>query len=274
VAIRAAGIKGGEVPLNCGVSSQYLSALLLVGPYTYKGLDITVTQGPVSRPYIDMTVDVMMRLGVEVYREGYRKFKIPSKRIYRAGAYTVEPDCSQAGYFWAAAAVTGSEIKVKGITKHSRQGDLRFAALLESMGCRVVYETDGIAVTGGPLSAIEIDMGDMPDMVPTLAVVASFARGTTVIKNVAHLTAKESDRLAAVVRELSKMGIESKQSRTGLVIEGGIPHAAEIDTYADHRIAMSFAIAGLNTPGVSIADETCVEKSFPEFFAVLERLYR
>ncbi len=274
VTVHANGINGGSVALNCSISSQFLSALLLVAPYMRKDLEITVTHGPVSKPYIDMTVDVMMRLGVEVYREGYQTFKVPSGRIYKAGVYAVEPDCSQAGYFWAAAAVTGSEIKVRGISRTSRQGDLRFTELLDAMGCRIVDETDGITVIGGPLSAIDTDMADMPDMVPTLAVVAAFAKGKTVIKNVAHLKSKESDRLAAVVQELSKMGIETKQSRTGLIINGGVPHSAEIETYGDHRIAMSFAVAGLRTPGVFIKDEKCVEKSFPKFFAVLERLYR
>ena len=133
---------------------------------------------------------------------------------------------------------------------------------------------DGIEVIGAPLSGIEVDMGDMPDMVPTLAVVAAFARGDTVIKNVAHLKAKESDRLAAVSRELSRMGIITKESESGLVIRGGTPHGAEIATYEDHRIAMSFAVAGLKTPGVWIRNERCVDKSFPDFWSVLEGLCR
>jgi len=274
VEVKGGKVKGGSVALNCSTSSQFLSALLLIAPYTKEGLEINIIEGPVSRPYIDMTVDVMTRLGVKVTRDGYKRFKVGGEQTYKAGAYIVEPDCSQAGYFWAAAAVTGAEIKVKGISRSSRQGDLRFIHLLEAMGCRMEEETDGIKVCGGPLSAIETDMVDMPDMVPTLAVVAAFAKGTTVIKNVAHLKAKESDRLGAVAQELSKMGIKAETNDTDLIIRGGTSFGTEIDTYGDHRIAMSFSIAGLKVPGIFIRDEKCVEKSFPEFWTVLEGLYR
>ena len=273
VEIRGEKVKGGALSLKCKISSQYLSSLLLIAPYTQEGIEITVTEGPVSRPYVDMTVDIMTRLGIEVVRDGYKRFTIYGRQVYRSGSYMVEPDCSQAGYFWAAAAITGSRIKVKGIAKASRQGDVRFTEVLEAMGCRVFHEKDGIAVSGGSLSAVEVDMADMPDIVPTLAVVAAFAEGTTIIKNVAHLKAKESDRLAAVVNELSKMNIEASCTDTGLVIKGGMPCGAVIDTYGDHRIAMSFALAGLKVSGVFIKDERCVEKSFPDFWDVFERLY-
>ncbi len=141
------------------------------------------------------------------------------------------------------------------------------------MGCKIFHDKDGIAVSGGPISAVEVDMADMPDIVPTLAVVAAFAKGTTIIRNVAHLKAKESDRLTAVVNELSKMDIKASCTDTGLSINGGRPRGAVIDTYSDHRIAMSFALAGLRIPGIVIKDERCVEKSFPDFWNVLEKLY-
>jgi 3-phosphoshikimate 1-carboxyvinyltransferase len=220
-----------------------------------------------------MTVDVMQEFGVEVHRDGYHRFRVSGGQTYRAGSYVVEPDCSQAGYFWAAAAISGAKIKVKGITRKTRQGDVRFTELLEKMGCNILYETDGIAVLGGPLSAITADMADMPDLVPTLAVVASFAKGTTVIENVAHLKAKESDRLGSVVQELSKIGIQASCSHTGMMVTGGTPHGSEIDTYGDHRMAMSFSLIGLKVPGVSIKDEMCVEKSFPNFWDVFQELY-
>ena len=273
IEVRGGEITGGHIDLRCKTSSQFLSALLLVAPYTIKGIDITVTEGPVSRPYIDLTVDVMERLGVSVDRKGYSRFSIQGCQSYKAGDYDVEPDYSQAGYFWAAAAVSGARIKVVGTVKDSRQGDVRFTELLKSMGCMVEQGKGGIVVSGGALSAIEADMADMPDMVPTLAVVAAFAKGTTVIKNVGHLKAKESDRLAAVTNELTKMGITVQYSETGLAIKGGNPVGAVIDTYNDHRIAMSFAIAGLVVPGIIIRDEKCVEKSFPDFWKVFERLY-
>ena len=273
--VRVAGgtIRGGPVAIDCSTSSQYLSALLLTAPLLPEGLDIRVEQGPVSKPYIDMTVEVMKRMGVAVRRDGYERFRVDGRQTYLAGDYAVEPDCSQAGYFWAAAAICGSRIKVRGISAHTRQGDLRFTELLEAMGCRVFRETDGIAVEGGPLSAVEADMADMPDLVPTLAVVAAFARGTTVIRNVAHLKVKESDRLTATASELAKMGVAVECGSSGLKITGGGVRAAQIDTYDDHRMAMSFALAGLRVPGLIIRDPHCVAKSFPNYWRVFETLY-
>jgi len=273
VAIKGDTVNGGAVAINCRASSQYLSALLLIAPYAVRGLDIAVTEGPVSRPYVDMTVAVMADFGVAVNREGYHRFQVAGKQIYHAGAHVVEPDGSQAGYFWAAAAICGTEIKVKGVTEASHQGDVRFAKLLESMGCKMVAQPDGISICGGDLRAAEIDMNDMPDMVPTLAVVAAFAEGTTVIKNVSHLKSKESDRLTSVVNELVKMGVDARCSDDELIVTGGRPHGAEIETYGDHRIAMSFAVTGLVTPGIVIRGENCVEKSFPDFWNVFEGLY-
>lgn len=280
VAVPGGGIRGGSVSVRCGISSQFLSGLLLVGPCTQEGLEVAVSQGPVSKPYIDMTVAVMERLGIRLERNGYQRFNIPGRQRYRSGDYTVEPDISNAGYFWAAAAMAGGRVTVRGVGPDSRQGDIRLAALFEQMGCTVIQEAEGLAVSGTldsagrpRLSAIEVDMGDMPDMVPTLAVVAAFADGTTVIRNVAHLRAKESDRLAAVATELGKMGIAVRSGETELHIRGGHPHGAVIDTYDDHRIAMSFAAAGLAVPGVFIRDEGCVRKSFPGFWDVLEGLY-
>ncbi|MBR9980637.1 MAG: 3-phosphoshikimate 1-carboxyvinyltransferase [Desulfatitalea sp.] len=259
--------------IDCGTSSQYLSALLLAAPCLPGGLAIDVTRGPVSRPYIDMTVDIMGLFDVAVLRDGYTHFEVPGGQVYKAGDHAVEPDGSQAGYFWAAAAVTGNRVKVRGVTPASRQGDVGLAGVFGRMGCRVDHEPDGTAVTGGDLSAITVDMGNMPDMVPTLAVVAAFARGTTIIRNVAHLRAKESDRLAAVCQELAKMGIDTHCGPDDLQVHGGRPKGAEIHTYDDHRIAMSFAVAGLKVPGVIITGETCVSKSFPNFWEVFRELY-
>jgi len=273
VDVTGSRIIGGHVSINCETSSQYLSSLLLIAPYTEKGLDIHVTHGPVSKPYIDMTVDIVEQLGIQVSRDGYTYFQVPGNRTYKHGVYTVEPDCSQAGYFWAMAAVTQKRINVGHISRNSRQGDVRFVDVLEKMGCEVEHGEDGIAVTGRPLRAVTVDMSDMPDIVPTLAVVASFAEGTTRIKNVAHLKEKESDRLGSVALELKKMGIEATVHDTGLDIKGGAPHGAEIHTYNDHRIAMSFAVAGLVVSGVHIMDEHCVAKSFPNFWDVFEGLY-
>lgn len=272
--IVAGKARGGNVRLRCGLSSQYLSSLLLVAPYIDGGLAIEVVEGPVSKPYIDLTVDIMTRFGAAVERDGYLHFRVAGGQCYQKGDYRMEPDASQASYFWAAAALTGATIKVLGILPESRQGDIRFVEVLGSMGCSVFRDSEGIAVTGGPLSAVDVDMADMPDLVPTLAVVAAFAQGTTVIRNVAHLKEKESDRLSAVANELLKMGVTVARTDTGLAISGGRPSGAVIETYNDHRMAMSFAVAGLVTPGVVIANEGCVAKSFPDFWQVFENLYK
>ena len=266
--------KGGRTRIDCTTSSQYLSSLLLLAPCLEQGLIVDVDDHPVSKPYIDMTVDVMTACGIDVAHDGYRHFEIAGNQTYQYGDYAVEPDASQAGYFWAAAAITGSSVKVKDVTTASRQGDVGLADIFGRMGCRVDHGADGITVTGGRLKAVDVDMGHLPDMVPTLAVVAAFAEGTTIIRNVAHLKVKESDRLAAVAQELGKMGIAAHCGEDELRIEGGRPTAAVIDTYDDHRIAMSFGIAGLKVPGVSIENEGCVAKSFPDFWQVLGELYQ
>jgi 3-phosphoshikimate 1-carboxyvinyltransferase len=273
IKVPGGNITGDSVSINCEKSSQYLSSLLLLAPCTENGLEITVTGGLVSKPYVDLTIDIMSQFGIDVRRDGYQKFYVKGKQIYKAGSYVVESDCSQAGYFWGAAAITGADIKVKGITKNTRQGDLRFSEVLEKMGCTVIHDLDGIRVKGGSLSAVEADMADMPDMVPTLAVVAAFAKGKTVIKNVAHLKDKESDRLGSVAAELLKMGIDAKADDNGLIVTGGKPHGAQIETYNDHRMAMSFSLAGLKVPGIVIKDERCVDKSFPNFWEVFGNLY-
>ncbi|MGD2000909.1 MAG: 3-phosphoshikimate 1-carboxyvinyltransferase, partial [Desulfobacterales bacterium] len=274
IEVTGGGLKGGRVTIDCRISSQYLSALLMIAPFAKETVTITVSGGLVSRPYVDMTIAVMEGFGTTVQRNGYERFVVTGGQAYRAGNHAVEPDCSQAGYFWAAAAISGAGVTVAGTSKTSLQGDVRFTECLAAMGCRVLEDSDGIKVTGGPLTGVIVDMADMPDMVPTLAVVAAFARGTTVIENVAHLRAKESDRLGAVAAELTKMGIEADCTGSGLRIVGGNPQGAAIDTYNDHRIAMSFALAGLKVPGIKIKDETCVKKSFPNFWEVFNSLYR
>ncbi|HSO18993.1 MAG TPA: 3-phosphoshikimate 1-carboxyvinyltransferase, partial [Desulfosarcina sp.] len=272
ISVTGGKLTGGSVAIRCGVSSQYLSALLLTAPCTTEGMDIRVTEGPVSKPYIDMTLAVMERLGVSVDREGYNRFRVPGGQTYRAGQVTVETDASNASYFWAAAAVTGGEVTVRGIGRDSIQGDVKLSGVLARMGCRVADHPDGLTVTGGELAAIEVDMADMPDMVPTLAVVAAFAQGTTRIRNVGHLRAKECDRLTAVATELGRMGARVATTETDLTVTGGDLHGARIRTYDDHRMAMCFAVAGLAVPGVVIEDETCVRKSFPGFWEVFETL--
>jgi 3-phosphoshikimate 1-carboxyvinyltransferase len=273
VEVRGGGVNGGRAILNCALSSQFLSALLLIGPCTRDGIEIRVERGPVSRPYVDITLDTMAHFGIQTERREYEWFRVPAGQSYRSGSYRVEPDCSQAGYFWAAAAITGSTVEVRGTSLQSRQGDIRLAQILERMGCTVTSTASGVTVRGGALAAVDVDMGDIPDVVPTLAVAAAFARGRTTIRNVAHLKEKESNRLAAVCAELGKMGIESGYDEDMIWVQGGRPSGAAIDCHDDHRIAMSFAVAGLRTPGLTVLDDACVQKSFPNFWEVFEGLY-
>ncbi|MBM4285340.1 MAG: 3-phosphoshikimate 1-carboxyvinyltransferase [Deltaproteobacteria bacterium] len=266
------GLRGGRTRLSGATSSQYLSALLLVGPLAPQGVAVEVTGELVSRPYVDITLEVMGSFGISHYREGYRFFEVPGGQSYQAREYVIEADASSASYFWAAAALTGGRVTVANLTTESAQGDIDFLAVLARLGCQISSTDEGLTVMGGPLSGIEVDMANMPDMAPTLGVLAAFAQGETRITGVAHLKHKESDRLAAVARELGKMGIAAAETSDGLLIQGGQPRGAAIDTYQDHRIAMSFAVAGLKASGTVINDPECVAKSFPDFWEYFGRL--
>ena len=265
-------LRGGKATLSGQISSQYLSALLLVGPLTAQGVEIEITGNLVSRPYVDITLEVLKEFGISHYREEYQRFFVPGGQRYRSRLYDIEADASSASYFWAAAALTGGRVTVTNLNLESCQGDIDFLAVLARLGCRLTSAPEGLTVEGGPLKGIEMDMATMPDLVPTLAVLAAFAEGETIINGVAHLRHKESNRLAAVATELRKMGITAEETPDGLRIVGGTPHGAEIDTYGDHRLAMSFAVAGLKTEGVVIRDPDCVAKSFPDFWEYFEHL--
>jgi len=267
------GLTGGRTQLSGGTSSQYLSALLFIGPLAPKGLEIEITGELVSRPYVDLTLEVLSDFGVSYYREGYRYFLVPGGQSYLPQDYKIEADASSASYFWAAAALTGGRVTITNLSLESSQGDAAFPGVLGRMGCAIESTPAGLTVQGGPLRGVEVDMATMPDLVPTLAVLAAFAAGDTVITGVAHLRHKESDRLAAVAAELARLGIEARETADGLVIRGGAPKGAVIQTYNDHRIAMSFAVAGLKTPGMVITDPDCVAKSFPNFWEFFDRLY-
>lgn len=272
VMVQGGSLKGGLAQLSGAVSSQYVSALLLVAPLTSEGLDLTVTGELVSRPYVDITLSVLTAFGIAHEREEYRRFRVPGGQVYRPRHYEIEADASSASYFWAAAALTGGQVTITNLSLDSPQGDLDFLAVLGRMGCRLRSSPEGLTVEGGSLKGIEMDMAAMPDLVPTLAVLAAYAAGETVISGVAHLRYKESDRLAAMVTELRKMGVKAEETPDGLHIVGGNPQGAEIDPHGDHRIAMSFAVAGLRTKGVLIRDPDCVAKSFPDFWEYLEKI--
>jgi 3-phosphoshikimate 1-carboxyvinyltransferase len=275
VLVKAQGIPGGRVTVQGDLSSQFVSSLLLAGPCARKDVQIDVVGKLVSRPYVDITLDVMSMFGVQVEREGYRHFRIPAGQAYRATTFRVQGDASSASYFWAAAAITGGMLTSENIYPNStRQGDIRLLDIFERMGCRVNRKTDRVTVHGAPLEGIEADMSAMPDLVPTLAAVALFANGTTVIKNVSHLRHKESDRLASVTREWRRLGARIEEQSDGLVIRGGARLSGVlVDPHDDHRLAMSLAVIGLRVPGIRIKDEDCVNKSFPGFWDLWDHLY-
>lgn len=277
--ITAQGLAGGKTLLPEGKSSQYLSSLLLVAPYARNPAELEVAGEVLSKPYVTMTMAVMASFGIKVTaNQELNRFAIPTG-TYRAREYQVEGDASGASYFWAAAAVTGGRVTVANVPSPSLQGDTALVDILAQMGCTVERTATSITVQGTTdLRGVEVDMGDCPDVVPTLAVVAARATGSTVIKNIAHLRIKECDRLHVMATELAKLGVEVRELPDTLIIKGMGPephrlHGADIDTCDDHRIAMSFAVAGLTIPGIRIMDEVCVVKSFPDFWERLQQLY-
>jgi 3-phosphoshikimate 1-carboxyvinyltransferase len=270
--VAGGGVVGGAVTLSGEVSSQFLSAVLLAAPYFAGGVDVELATELVSRPYVDMTVATMASFGVDVARRDYRHFAVRPGR-YQPTSVTIEPDASAASYFWAAAAICGGRVRVRGLSRRSGQGDVGFVDVLAAMGATVVADADGIEVrVDEPLHGITIDMADMSDTVPTLAAVAATALGTTRITGVGFIRRKESDRLGALVHELQRCGVTASEEPDGVVIDGSSPHGARVETYDDHRMAMSFALLGLRVPGIEIADPDCVAKTFPEYFDVLATL--
>jgi 3-phosphoshikimate 1-carboxyvinyltransferase len=276
VVIRTSGLQGGKVTLRDIFSSQYISALLLCAPYGAGDTLIELEGRVPSLPYVDMTIEAMTKFGVDVQRDTAHCYLVKSGQRYRGIRYRIEGDASSASYFFLAAAICQGKVSVENINPRSLQGDIGFLSLLETLGCSVIWEKNRVELAGRELHGGDrvFDLGDMPDMVPTLAVLAALRPGRTVIENVAHLRLKESDRLSALATELGKTGIPVEERKDGLIITGGQPHGAEIETYNDHRIAMSFAVLGLAVPGMSIRNPACVSKSFPGFWGELEKLYR
>ncbi|WP_046731631.1 3-phosphoshikimate 1-carboxyvinyltransferase [Streptomyces humi] len=261
--VEAAGVEGGEVTLDAGQSSQYLTALLMLGPLTRRGLRIRVTD-LVSAPYVGITLAMMRSFGVQVAREG-DTFVVPPGG-YRATTYAIEPDASTASYFFAAAAVTGREVTVPGLGQGALQGDLGFVDVLRRMGAEVETGADRTTVRGtGALRGVTVNMRDISDTMPTLAAVAPFADGPVRIEDVANTRVKECDRLDACAENLRRLGVEVATGEDWIEIRPGSPAPAEIRTHGDHRIVMSFAVTGLRTPGITFDDPGCVKKTFPGF---------
>jgi 3-phosphoshikimate 1-carboxyvinyltransferase len=274
LAIKANGLKGGKTVVAGDTSSQFISSLLLSAPGASGPVEIEVEGEVASKPYIEITLDVMRDLGVPVEREAYRRFRIPAGSRYQSKVYKIEADGASANYFLAMAAVTAGKARVRGVGSRSHQGELKFAAILEQMGCTVKMFPEAIEVTGnGPLKGVDVDMNDCPDSVQTLAAVALFAKGVTRVRNVKNLRVKETDRIAAIAKECAKLGANVDEMEDGFALTPPAKvGSAEIETYKDHRMAMSFAVAAVAAPGILIKDPDCVSKSFPGFFEQLGTL--
>jgi len=264
--IEGEGVPGGTVKLAGDKSSQYLTSLLLSAPYFQNDTTILIQGDLTSKSYADITLDIMKTFGVTVENKNYQEFSVQAGQIYEPQTYKVEGDWSSASYFLAAAAITEGDITLSGINPTSVQGDAQFPAVLEKMGCWVKRSEDSLQLKGNSLKGITINMNSMPDAVQTLAVIAMFAKGETVIEGIGNLRIKETNRIEALENELGRLGAEVESGEDFIIVRPGEYKGAEIETYNDHRMAMSFAIAGLKIPGVKIKNPKCVEKSFPDFF--------
>jgi 3-phosphoshikimate 1-carboxyvinyltransferase len=283
VIVEAHGLHGGNVRIKGDISSQYLSALLMVAPLAERDVNVEVDGPLVSQPYVDMTIEMMRQFGatVEVARPSCFVIRRGMRTIRTNGdlhVYDIEPDASAASYFFGAAAITGGRIGIEfpeKLVPPVLQGDFRFVDILESMGCGPSTSSgSGMPwlVRGKRLHGIDVDMNDISDTVMTLGAVACFAEGPTRIRNVAHIRHKETDRIAALATELRRVGAAVEEHDDGLTIIPGPLHGAHIQTYNDHRMAMSMALIGLKVPGIVIDNPACVAKTYPGFFADLEKL--
>lgn len=275
VKIHGGGIRGGQAAIKGGKTSQYFSAITISSPYAENGVTLKCIDEMTEKPYFDITLQMMSEFGIDAANQNYRQVIIPNKKKYSAREITIEGDYSSASFFFLAAAICKSKVTIKGLRTDTRQGDKAFLSLIEKMGCKVSQTKDKISVEGAELAAIEQDMSDVPDLVPPMAIAATFARGTSRLTNIGHLRLKESDRLAVMASELNKMGVSAECNRGSLIIEGTRQaHGAKIDPHNDHRIAMSFAAAGLVVEGQIIENENCVAKSFPDFWERFEVFFK
>ena len=262
---------GGKAKVKGNISSQYLSGLLMAAPLATQDIELEIEGKLISVPYVHMTLEVMRSFGVEVNvvsdaQELPVKFQIPGNSSFQATSYSIEPDASAASYFWAAAAICGGQATVTGLSEQALQGDVGFVNVLEKMGCEIRRRPNSIAVTGPAKKGVTVDMADISDTAQTLAVVALFVDGTTSIRGIAHNRVKETDRIGNLAIELRKLGAAVEEFEDGFAITPGPLRGAEIETYDDHRMAMSLALAGLRQNGVVILDPKCVSKTYPEYF--------
>jgi 3-phosphoshikimate 1-carboxyvinyltransferase len=275
IVVQSDGLPGGQTQMAGDLSSQYFSALLLSAPYARNGVAVDVLGDLVSKPYLPMTSGVMVAFGVtaDLDTDTWSRLAVRPGQRYMGRVYQIEPDASNASYFFAAAAVTGGRVRVDGLGRNSTQGDLRFVEVLRAMGAEVAIGDDFTEVQGPPngdLRGVDLDLGPISDTAQTLAAIAPFATGATTIRGVGHARLKETDRVAALVTELRRLGQEVEEFPDGLRITPRPIEATDIHTYDDHRMAMSFAVAALRAPGIRLLDPGCVAKTFPGFFDVLD----
>ncbi len=274
IQIEAAGLHGGRAEITGNLSSQFLSGLLMAAPYARHPVEILVATELNSKPYVDLTLGVMADFGVEVTRQDYERFVIQAAHYQARPTYMIESDASAASYYFAAPAILGGSVKVGGISRHSKQGDIGFLDILQQMGCIVSDGEDYVEVTGpATLHGVDVDMRDISDTAQTLAAIAPFADAPTRIRGIGFIRAKESNRITDTCTELRRLGVVVEEHSDGLTIQpcADIQPAA-IHTYNDHRMAMAFALIGLRATGVRIENPACVSKTFPDYFKVLETL--
>ncbi len=273
VQIEAQGLAGGSIQLRGDVSSQFLSGLLLAAPEMDEGLRVEMVGDLVSQPYVEMTLKVMEAFGAQTAHDQYQSLSVQPTSYRAVSEFSVEPDASAASYFFAAAALLGGSVQIEGLGTQSLQGDLGFVEVLERMGAQVTRTATSTRVVGtGVLRGIDVNMAEMSDTAQTLAAIAPFADSPTRVTGIGFIRAKETDRIAAVVTELQRLGVDAVQEPDGFLIHPGLPQPGVVQTYQDHRMAMSFALIGLRIPGIHIADPDCVAKTYPTFWNELERL--
>ncbi len=274
VRIQGGGIRGGQCQMSGRECSQYFSSIIVSAPYAKTPVTIVCTDELTEKPYVDITIQMAAEFGIQTINNNYEEFVIPRGK-YEGRTIKIEGDYSSASFFFLAAAICGSTVTVTNLKADTKQGDRAFVDLMSRTGCHIKTETDRITVEGDKLRSIERDMSDIPDLVPPAAIACAFAEGVSRLTNIGHLRHKESDRLAVMATELQKMGVNAQCDETSLIIEGNREaHGAAIDPHNDHRIAMSFAAAGLVTGSQQIENPECVAKSFPDFWERFEVFHK
>lgn len=269
--VKSSNLKGEKTRLHGDISSQFFSALLMIAPII-GGLEVGVMGKQISKPYIDMTIDLMDYFGVKVENENYNQYIVEPGQKYIRKDYKVEGDYSSAGYFMAIATLNKAKLVLKNLNKNSKQADKNFLKIIEKLGSKIKFEGNDLYIAGKGVKPLNADMENCPDQVQTLAVLLAFAKGKSTITGVRSLRIKETERVLALQAELLKMGIKTESTIDSLTIFGGDPKSAEIDTYNDHRMAMAFALAGAVLDGIVINNPEVVTKTFPDFWKTLEEI--